>query len=397
MDNCTLRRAQTAGNQARHVFRRTPRAVTPAPVEICEAADFHGLYGIAPALLAGGADDLFSSGAWFETLRAHGFSPDARLRIPVARDTASGTALAMPMVDDQGLAAFANYYSCLYAPVTNNSAFAAELVLALLNYLRNGQPRPPAVRFAPLDAQGWFANALRPALAKAGYIADEYFCFGNWYLRVDGRSYDQYFAALPPTLRNTVKRRERRLTRTGDWSVTIASSSEDALEAAIEDFQAVYANSWKAAEPYPHFIPELCRMAARHGWLRLGVLRLGARPIAAQLWLHHAGKSMIYKLAYDQSQERLSPGTILTTAMMRHALDADRATEVDYLSGDDAYKREWMSHRRERIGILGFDPKSPRGLAAAARHFLGKAWRKLRASRHPDSGPRIGPAGGNVG
>ena len=371
--------------------------MTPPPLEIREAADFGGLRDVAPELFAGDADDLFCSTSWFETLRAHGFASNARLRIPVARDTASGASLAMPMVDDQGLAAFANYYSCLYAPVTNKSAFAAEPVLALLNYLRNGQPRPPALRFAPLDAHGWFAKALRPALAKAGYMADEYFCFGNWYLRVDGRSYDQYFAALPATLRNTVKRRERRLTRTGDWSATIVSSSEDVLEAAIEDFQAVYANSWKAAEPYPHFIPELCRIAARHGWLRLGVLRLDARPIAAQLWLHHGGKSMIYKLAYDQSHERLSPGTILTTAMMRHALDADRATEVDYLSGDDAYKREWMSHRRERIGILGFDPKSPRGLAAAARHFLGKAWRKVHASRQPDSGPRIGPAGGNVG
>jgi hypothetical protein len=389
--------AQTPGHDARHAPRHTPLAVTPTPFEISEAADFDGLRDVAPELFAGDADDLFCSASWFETLRAHGFAPDARLRIAVAHDTASGALLAMPMVEAQGLAAFANYYSCLYAPITTKPACAPELVLALLTHLRNRQPRPPTLRFAPLDAQGWFSLALRPALARAGYIADHYFCFGNWYLRVDGQSYEQYFAALPPTLRNTVKRRERRLARTGDWSVSIVATGEPALEAAIADFQTVYVNSWKAAEPYPRFIPELCRMAARQGWLRLGVLRLDARPIAAQLWLHNGGKSMIYKLAYDQSLKRLSPGTLLTAAMMRHALDTDRATEVDYLSGDDAYKSEWMSHRRERIGVVGFDPRSPRGLAAAARHFLDKAWRKLSTPRLPDSGTQAGAADGNFG
>jgi len=356
-----------------------------------------GLRELAPELCASEAEDLFSSHAWFETLQAHGFAPAARVLSPIARDPVSGAALALPLVEDHGLAAFANYYSCLYAPITNRPDLAPALVAALVPYLRNRSPRPPALRFAPLDADGWFALALRPALAKAGYIAQTYFSFGNWYLRVDGRSYAQYFAALPAVLRNTGQRRERRLARAGAWSVSIATSEADLLETAIADFQKVYALSWKNAEPYPHFIPALCRTAARHGWLRLGVLRLGATPIAAQLWLHHRGKSMIYKLAYDQGCERFSPGTILTAAMMRHALDTDRATEVDYLSGDDAYKRAWMSHRRERIGIVGFDPRSALGLAAAAHHLLGRAWRRLYPPGRPTAYTRAGPVNGGVG
>jgi len=41
---------------------------------------------------------------------------------------------------------------------------------------------------------------------------------------------------------------------------------------------------------------------------------------------------------------------VLTAALMQHALDVDRVQTVDYLIGDDAYKREWMSHRREPAG-----------------------------------------------
>ncbi|MBS0467008.1 MAG: GNAT family N-acetyltransferase, partial [Proteobacteria bacterium] len=144
------------------------------------------------------------------------------------------------------------------------------------------------------------------------------------------------------------------------------------VERALEAYLAVYAQSWKTPEPCPGFMPGLVRTAAREGWLRLGVLWLGQQPVAAQVWLVHGGKANIYKLAYAKGHEKLSAGSVLTAELMRHVMDEDRVSEVDYLTGDDAYKRDWMAHRRERIGLLAFDPRSPRGLAAAGRHFVGQ-------------------------
>ena len=60
---------------------------------------------------------------------------------------------------------------------------------------------------------------------------------------------------------------------------------------------------------------------------------------------------------------------------LRHVIDIDRVGEVDYLTGDDAYKRDWMSHSRERCGIIAFNLRSVRGIAAAATH-LGGGWLK---------------------
>jgi hypothetical protein len=51
---------------------------------------------------------------------------------------------------------------------------------------------------------------------------------------------------------------------------------------------------------------------------------------------------------------------------------------VDYLSGDDAYKADWMAARRERVGLVAFDRLSLRGVAAAARHFAAVRWHTLR-------------------
>ncbi len=42
--------------------------------------------------------------------------------------------------------------------------------------------------------------------------------------------------------------------------------------------------------------------------------------------------------------------------------------DVDYLTGDDPYKKDWMTHRRERWGITAFNPRTPRRVLMAARH-----------------------------
>jgi CelD/BcsL family acetyltransferase involved in cellulose biosynthesis len=122
------------------------------------------------------------------------------------------------------------------------------------------------------------------------------------------------------------------------------------------------------------------RTAAAQGWLRLGVLALDGQAIAAQLWLVHDGKASIYKLAYVEGFERYSAGSVLTHALMQHVIDVDQVQEVDYLTGDDGYKQDWMSHRRERRGIVAFDLRTLRGLALAARHVVGK-WIKRRSSQ----------------
>ncbi|HEY8908590.1 MAG TPA: GNAT family N-acetyltransferase, partial [Rhodoferax sp.] len=76
---------------------------------------------------------------------------------------------------------------------------------------------------------------------------------------------------------------------------------------------------------------------------------------------------------------RFSAGSVLTAALMRHVIDVDHVEEVDYLTGDDAYKRDWMSHRRERWGIVAFDLRTAAGLWAWLRHWAGKKFKRHNA------------------
>ena len=80
---------------------------------------------------------------------------------------------------------------------------------------------------------------------------------------------------------------------------------------------------------------------------------------------------------------RSAPGTLLTALLMEQAIDLDKVREIDYLIGDDTYKAAWMSQRRERFGLVAYDPLTLRGLAGLARQAVGEAWRRLRPKPAP--------------
>ena len=322
------------------------------------------------------SDDLFHSAAWFEVLVTHG------LVVPVRRYCLQQSTVAGPvqlhLMDAQegyGLTSLSNYYSGLYGPLGDASALAHWSALEMAILVR--QTRCSAVlRLHPLDADAPWLGQLETGLQQAGYWTDRHFCFGNWFQPVPPSGFADYWAMRPSALRNTVARARKRLEKGAKgWRLDILTCPGKSLEAAIEAYVAVYNQSWKTPEPRSEFMPSLIRMASEQGWLRLGVVYVGAEPVAAQVWLVAGGKANIFKLAYVKGQEKLSAGSVLTAELMRHVMDVDQVKEVDFLSGDDPYKADWMGHRRERIGLVAFDKHHWRGWLAAARHELGK-WRQ---------------------
>lgn len=340
--------------------------------QIQSPVDIAALRAALPALAEPSRHgSLFRSISWFENLHAQGLEAVRKLDALKLPADANG---CLPLLDDgASLRGLGNYYSNIYGPI-------GALPKGLAGYL--GDNKRAVVDLHPLDPCTAEFQQLKQVLTEAGYWVDDYFCFGNWHLDVAGRSYADYLESRPSQLRNNLQRGKGKLdkasTESGVWRIHIQQHDDATLDAAIAAFEAVYAKSWKQPEPQPGFIPGLCRIAAREGWLRLGVLYLNETPIAAQLWLTHQGVASIYKLAYDEEATRYSAGTVLTAAMFKQALDVDRVAEVDYLNGDEPYKRDWMSHRRERHGIIAFDLSQWGGLKAALRHWAGRALRPLQ-------------------
>lgn len=287
--------------------------------------------------------------------------------------TRHGTpAVALPLAIGKGGGtkgeSLANYYSALYSPIVGPRAGNVELRF-LLRAISAHYPRLGELRFAPLDPAAPSSIALRNALRTAGWYSFSYYCFGNWYLPVTG-SWNDYVQTLSGQLRNTIRRMGKKFAaEQGRLEIV---TGDQPVEAAIAAFQGVYAASWKIPEPYPRFMPGLIRMLAETGRLRLGIAWLGDQPVAAQIWIVNHGKASIYKLAYHEKYSAYSPGTLLTAHLMQHVMDNDRVSEVDYLIGDDAYKQSWMTHRRERWGLVAYNPKTWSGFWGLAFECIAR-------------------------
>jgi hypothetical protein len=245
--------------------------------------------------------------------------------------------------------ALANYYASLYSPLASTAHDRPRAMAAPVQQLSALRPRIGSVNFAPLDAASPDTAALVEVLSDQGWYVRRHFCFGNWTLPCEGLAFDDYIAARDSQLRNTYARKAKKLLAAGFLQI---ATHPDEVDAAMDAYDAVYSKSWKQPEPYPNFVRGWARRFAEQGWLQMGVVRVADVPIAAQFWFTIDRRAYIFKLAYDEQQSKWSAGTVLWAHMFRHALDVDRVVEIDYLTGDDAYKKSWMTHRRERIGLM---------------------------------------------
>lgn len=326
------------------------------------------------------AQDNFQTGSdWYGNLIDTVFSGNAGVHIYVLHHHGHALA-ALPVVVEASrfgstVRSLSNYYTSLYAPICAMGAKERHLATILRHILAAHAP-VISMTFDPMDVSASSFRWLEGALSANQLNSFRYFCFGNWHLRVSG-DWQAYLAGRTGTLRNTIKRMEKKFSTQGGHIEVTAGA--DKLERALADYAAIYAASWKVPEPFQDFVPGLARSVEKLGGLRMGIAYLDKQPVAAQLWVVRHQKASIFKVAYDEKFKAYSPGTLVTATLMQHVIEQDRVTEVDYLTGDDDYKKTWMSDRRERWGIVAYNPRTVAGMWGLCRELLGRGWRLARA------------------
>jgi CelD/BcsL family acetyltransferase involved in cellulose biosynthesis len=312
--------------------------------------------------------------AWYKTLVANVFAGRLHARFFVLRHDGEPVAV-IPVAEESRLGirrvlALSNFYTALYAPLIEPGLQPADLV-PVIKAIHGGWLGASSLKFWPMDPDAASYTVLRSALQLAGLPTFSYFCFGSWYLPDADRGWSRYLESRSAGLRSTIKRLGKKFATDGGRFEIL--SSADRLPDGIAAFEAVYLARWKRPEPFPQFLPDLIRVCAERGWLRLGLSWLNDKPVAAQLWLVSSGRVEIYKVAYDDAFKQYSPGTLLTAHLLQHVIEQDGASEVDYLIGDDVYKQTWMSHRRERWGLVAYNPFTVSGLLGCVREMLGRS------------------------
>lgn len=317
-------------------------------------------------------ENVEESLAWFDLLQKEVFPDDPSVRYYVATSRGQPKAV-LPLRQRihrgvRTLESLSNYYTSLYSPLIGKDS-DPQVVGHLLSEVMRQTPGTHVMRFAPMDPESPIYSALLRELSASKWIPLTFFCFGNWYLKVVG-GWEDYLRTRSAGLRSSLKRMSRKFAEDGGELELITNTLE--LERGIAAYNEVYSASWKKPEPYPDFVPQLMRLLAANGMLRLGIARIGDIPIAAQFWIVAGRRASIYKVAYHEDYSRYSPGTVLTGFMLQHAIEDDRVNEVDFLIGDDKYKQIWMSDRRERWGIIAYNAGTFVGFALFIKEMGGR-------------------------
>jgi CelD/BcsL family acetyltransferase involved in cellulose biosynthesis len=185
-------------------------------------------------------------------------------------------------------------------------------------------------------------------------------------------SLEDLLAGRSRNLRSQVGRRRRRLEKEGALDLRVVRGGET-LRDDLDAFFELEAAGWKGgggtAIAGDRSLLALYRgfaeAAAKGGWLRLYLLELDGRLLAADYGCVFAGCGYLIKTAFDEEMGRFAPGLVLRAAVIESSI-AEGLDRYDFLGGPDAYKLRWTDDVRVRSSLHAF-----KGVRAAPAY----AWR----------------------
>ena len=96
------------------------------------------------------------------------------------------------------------------------------------------------------------------------------------------------------------------------------------------------------------------------------------RGAAAALGPVENGVAYIHKLAHLEQMKHLSAGTTLSAALFKHSIDIDRVDLIDFGTGSDRYKADWMEQVRPRFRLDCLDSRQLRAWPALAKRLASR-------------------------
>ncbi|MCJ2181657.1 GNAT family N-acetyltransferase [Novosphingobium sp. 1949] len=305
--------------------------------------------------------------AWWQALSQH-CGLDGSLH--AALDGERCALLALMPAGPGHLTALANWYTFRFRPI---GAEHEDLLERLARDLKRAARH---ITLSPVPAEDGSAQALERAFRRAGWWVSSRACDTNHTLDLAGRDYQSYLATRPGPLRTTLRR------KAGKVDTRILTRFD---AGAWEAYEAIYAESWKGAEGSPAFLRAFAQAEGAAGRLRLGLAydkaAPTAPPIAAQMWTIEGGTAYIHKLAHRERARALSPGSVLSAALFRHAIDVDTVRQIDFGTGNDPYKRDWMETVQPRYHLEMLLPTRLANAPRLARLLARQARARLAADR----------------
>jgi CelD/BcsL family acetyltransferase involved in cellulose biosynthesis len=186
----------------------------------------------------------------------------------------------------------------------------------------------------------------------------------------------EYLACRSPNFRSQLARRQRELERAG--GVRIRLADETSLERDLDTLFALHRSRWGSRTTDfvdSAFHREVARTALERRWLRLWLLELDGRPVAAWHGFQVGDVTSYYQAGRDPAYERLSIGFVLLAHTLRAAI-AEGATVYRLGRGAEEFKYRFTAEDPGLETVV-----LARGLVGRAALGCGRAVQYVRGRR----------------
>lgn len=175
-------------------------------------------------------------------------------------------------------------------------------------------------------------------------------------LETGGRSWEEFLASQSKRFRKRTRQQESRLERAFELNYRLAEPG-DGLDRDIEALARLHHARWGEERsglldgPRGEAVRAALRLIAARGWLRLWLMELDGRTVAADLAFRWEGSEWAMNAGRDPDYDQHSVGAVLMAHAVRQAFE-DGIETYRLLQGDDEYKLKWASEVRATQTML---------------------------------------------
>lgn len=185
--------------------------------------------------------------------------------------------------------------------------------------------------------------------------------------------------------RSDLRRAMRNAAKQGEVVCEITAPTPETLAPLLRDAFLVESAGWKGSQgsalaidsKVGAFYTQLAHAACELGTLRMGMLRIAGQAAAMQIAIEQDGCFWLFKMGFDESFSRFSPGTLLMVESLRSA--RQRGCHRYELTGkSEAWNQIWAPRLHEAVTVSLCAPTVRGWVNVIAEHAKGAIKTQLR-------------------